>query len=363
MNRTKNFLLHTGIIIVLVLEFLAGYWLISASSSMRLLFFGVHLLLVVIFTLLFKNIKSGKFQENRNFIYVAFAISTVLPVYGMLGMFCVYIYVRNAKTQVRECFETDEHFLSDGRKVWIKDVVRDAIDIKRNELEVDAFRDVLQTNDPRLEENAISKLSRSLTKQSVNILKDVVKTSTSDTKILAASALIEMEDTIIAKIDTLRAQVYQNPDEDGILELARAYDLYCYLGVLDTVSEKYYQNLALEQYETFLQIASGHREANLEYGRILLNSGRTEDAIKNLRLALALSPEDVNPQIWLAEAYYRSHDYDNVRKLCTKLANAKKLPENLSEVVDWWKSDEAGVSAENAIPTPSTTLRAGSGVI
>jgi len=336
----KNILIHIGILAVLVLELLAGYWLISASSSMRFLLCGLHLLLVAIFTLLSKNIKSEKFQENNNFTYVAFAISAVLPVYGMLGMFCVYFYIRNAKTQAREYFETDEHFLSDRRPVCIKDVGRDAIDIKRNEMEVDAFRDVLRTNDRQLEENAINKLSRSLTKESVNILKDVVKTSHSDTRILAASALTEMEDKIITKVETLRTQVYQNPHGHTVLELARVYDLYCYLGVLDTVSEKHYQNLALEQYETFLQIDSGHRVANLEYGRILLNSGRTEDAIKNLRLALALSPEDVNPQIWLAEAYYRSQDYDNVRKLCTKLADMKKLPGNIREVVDWWNSEE-----------------------
>ena len=78
----------------------------------------------------------------------------------------------------------------------------------------------------------------------------------------------------------------------------------------------------------------------MEYGRILLNAGRTEDAIKNLRLALALSPEDVNPQIWLAEAYYRSQDYDNVRNLCSKLANTEKLPENVKEIVDWWNIEE-----------------------
>ena len=340
MNRAKNILLHIGIIIVVVLELLAGYWLITASSSMRPWLFGGHILLVAIFTFLFKNIKSEKFQENSNFTYVAFAIASVLPVYGMLGMFSVYLYVRNAKTQAREYFETDEHFDSDRRKVWIKDVARDAIDIKRDEIEVDAFRDVLRTNDPQLEENAINKLSRSLTKKSVNILKDVVKTSTSDTKILAASALTEMEDKIITKIDTIRTQVGQNPDDDTVLELARAYDLYCYLGVLDTVSEKHYQNLALEQYETFLQKQAEHRTASLEYGRILLNAGRTEDAIKNLRLALALSPEDVNPQIWLAEAYYRSQDYDNVRKLCTKLADRKKLPENIQEVVDCWTTQD-----------------------
>ncbi len=344
MNRTKNLLLNIGITIVLVLELLAGYWLISASGSMRFLLLGGHALLVGIFTLLFKNIKSEKFQANSNFTYVTFAITAVLPVYGMLGMFCVYLYMRNAKTEAREYFETDEDFLSDRRQVWIKDVKRDAIDIKRNEMEVDAFRDVLRTNDRQLEENAINKLARSLTRKSVSILKEVVKTSTSDTKILAASALTEMEDKIITKIETLRTQAHRDADAESILELARVYDLYCYLGVLDTVSKKHYQNLTLEQYEVFLQIDSGHREANLEYGRILLNAGRTEDAIKNLRLALALSPQDVNPQIWLAEAYYRSQDYDNVRKLCSKLANRETLPENIKEIVDWWKREEEGVT-------------------
>ena len=110
----------------------------------------------------------------------------------MLGMFCVYLYIRNAKTEAREYFELDEDFLAERRPVWINDVGRDAIDIKRNEMDVDAFRDVLRTHDRQLEENAINKLSRSLTKKSVSILKDVVKTSTSDTRILAASALTDL---------------------------------------------------------------------------------------------------------------------------------------------------------------------------
>ena len=153
MNRTKNLLIHIGVLVVIVFELLAGYGFISASSSMRFLLCGVHLLLAAIFTLLGKKIKSEKFQENSNFTYVAFAISAVLPVYGMLGMSCVYLYIRNAKTKAREYFETDEHFLTDRRQVWIKDAVRDAIDIKRNEMEVDAFRDVLQTNDLQLLDN------------------------------------------------------------------------------------------------------------------------------------------------------------------------------------------------------------------
>lgn len=341
MNRGTNLLFHSGIAIVLIIELFVGYEFLMLDSMMRLPVFAVHLILAAIFCALFKKIKTRNFEGNSNFVHVALALSIVLPVYGMFGMFFVYLFIRNIKIEPREYFETDEHFLSGRYKIWIKSMERSVPDIKRNQLDIDAFRDVLNSNDRELEENAINKLSRSLNKESVNILKEVVNTSASDTKVLAASALTEMEDKIVDRIENLRATVHDNPDNrEAVLELARAYDLYCYLGVLDAVSEKYYQNLSVEQYETFLQFDSGHREANLEYGRILLNAGKTKEAIKNLRLAWALAPEEINPQIWLAEAYYRSADYEEVRKICQKLAESVRLPENIKEVVNLWTNNE-----------------------
>jgi len=128
-------------------------------------------------------------------------------------------------------------------------------------------------------------------------------------------------------------------DSDLVLELARAYDLYCYLGVLDSAIESYYINLAIEKYSEFLKLYPDHHEAMLEYGRVLLNAGKRDKAIDALNQVVAKLPNDPNPYIWLAEAYYESEDYEATTKVCQKLSSLARVPGNFKSVLNCWTSE------------------------
>lgn len=337
----ENVIIHTGLILLLVGELFVGYWFINLTDFMKILGFGLHIILVILFAYILKKIEVGDSKNNINFTLVAFIFGLVLPVYGMLGMYLISLSMRKIKVPPKEYFETDETILPGKYKAIIKDVDGNILGVMREELDIDAFKDIFASGDRQLEENAINKLSKLVNKHSVAILKDVIKNCSSDTKILAASALTEVEDRIIKKIQDLRKNLKQGPENySEILELARTYDLYCYLGVLDSVIEKYYQKLALEHYRKFLTHHPNHREASLEYGRILLNTGNVEEAIRNLRYAIELSPQNPNPRIWLAEAYYELGNYKAVRDVCYKLTEFERLPENIREIVNWWAIGE-----------------------
>ncbi|MFQ5824482.1 MAG: tetratricopeptide repeat protein [bacterium] len=337
----KNGITHTALLLVFSGEVLAGYWLMTLSNIMKILGLGLHVILVILFAYLFKKIKVGNTQGNINFALVALILALVLPVYGMLGMSLLYLSMFMIKVKAVDYFEVDDSFLPEKYKFLIKDVDNNILAIKRDELNIDAFKDIFRSYDRQLEENAINKLSKLVNKHSVAILKEVIKNSSSDTKILAASALIEMEDKIIKKIEEFRNFLQDQPENtSAILELARTYDLYCYLGVLDSVIQKYYQKLALEQYRKFLEYQPNHLKANLEYGRILLNAGYVEEAIRTLKYAIGLTPQNPNPHIWLAEAYYELADYKSLTNVCHKLTEFEKLPENIKEIVHWWVNVE-----------------------
>ena len=112
------------------------------------------------------------------------------------------------------------------------------------------------------------------------------------------------------KINRLRIELGDKLIEpELILELARAYDLYCYLGVLDAAIEKYYRTLTLESYGTFLKLRPKHPSATFEYGRTLLHTGKRDEAIKYLQMAIEYNPGSSSPYLWLAEAKYESCDY------------------------------------------------------
>lgn len=321
----------------MLLEAVAVYWILALSGFLKLSGFALHLLLVAVFSFLINQIKKNTVRIDDNFVLVAGMLAFILPGYGMLGMFLLLFVMQNIDIQSPDYFEVDEEFLPSRNDFLIKDADKKIISIKRNELDIEAFKDIFISHDRQLQENAINKLSKIVNKQSVAILQNVVNTSTTDTKVMAASALIEMEDKIIKKIEKLQNAMQINSEDDDLrLQLARTYDLYCYLDVLDQAVKAHYQNLSLEQYRHFLANHPTHAAATLEYGRILLKSGQLEEAIENLTRAAELVPQNPNPHIWLAEAYYELSNYAAVSDVCERLLQLDKLPENLKAVVNWW---------------------------
>jgi cytochrome c-type biogenesis protein CcmH/NrfG len=65
--------------------------------------------------------------------------------------------------------------------------------------------------------------------------------------------------------------------------------------------------------ELYARIAADHPDdysAILQLGRIALLSNRLGDAENSLKTAIALRPDDADPKVLLAEAYYRRDDFE-----------------------------------------------------
>lgn len=339
--QNKNLALYAAILIIVLGELFAGYWLISLNITFKILGFSLHVFLVLLFSYLFKNINIANKPVNMNFILTGLVLSLVLPVYGMLGMILVHIFIRILKIEPKDYFDIDDTFLPEAHKALIKDFDDNIVEVKRDELEIYAFCDIFRSHDRDVEQNAVNKLAKLQDKHAVTILKKIIATMTSDTKMLATSALVEIEDKIIKKIEKIRKDVKNQPENFRlILDLARTYDYYCYLGILDSVVNNYYENLAIEHYQKFLKKDPANAVATMEYGRNLLKSGQKEKAIQTLYKAINLSPNNPKPYLWLAEVFYEKTDYVSVKKICRKLTEFENLPENCKEVVYWWALSE-----------------------
>jgi len=337
--KLKNSLLNLILVVLTAVDVYVGYQTILLHSDQFLSGIGIHIILALSFAGCIKKLRENNDHQNANFTLVALLLALTIPVYGMLGILLLYFSTKMIRMEPIQYFETGDMDQTPLDRL-IKRNSDDVIELRRDDLEIDAFKDIFKSHDPYLEENAINKLSKIVTKESVDILKNVVEQSTSDTKILAATAIIEMEDKIIAEIDTTQKSLEENPENsDAILELARLYDLYCYLDVLDSAVQRYYQDLALEQYQTFFNFQPDHFDATLEHGRILLRAGKYQKAIDMLRHASKLQPDNPNPYIWLAEAHYDLGNYDAVSSICYKLRSLQKLPLNLEPVVEVWQEN------------------------
>ncbi len=333
----KKAILHVGIFSCIIGDLLASYWILTLADFSKILGLALHIACVAVFFLIVKRLNLRDEPADSNFALVSLLVTAVLPAYGMFGIYGVYLSLQRVEIEPVDYFEFEEDFLSNDKRTALENISENILGMKRDELEIMSFRDIFQGRDQQLEENAINKLAKIVNKQSVSILQEVVSTTTADTKILAASALIDMEDKITNRVEELRATLKEEPDNHEVrLELGRAYDLYCHLGVRDTVVKNYYQKLALEQYQHFLRMRPGHPDATFEYGRILLGQGQTDQAIHVFQEATELAPKDPGPQVWLAEAYYEKEDYSAVYQICNHLYQKRVIPAHLKDVVEWW---------------------------
>src|SRR3990172_9133540 len=246
-------LYHFIVILTAGGELLTCYWFITANGILRFALIGLHILLVLVALYTLKKIKISNFLPTENYMSIAFFLSVALPFYGLLGMYLMVFAIGKIQIKKIDYFEYTYKLTPPKYKLLYSDSGLDITGIHSEEFNIEAYRDIFTKNDRQMEEVAISKLSKILTRESVAILKEVVKHATSDSKILAATALIEMENKVTKEINAIRTKLAEKPtDSDIILELARIYDLYCYLDLLDQAVEKYYRALAIEQYRTFL---------------------------------------------------------------------------------------------------------------
>ena len=160
--------------------------------------------------------------------------------------------------------------------------------------------------------------------------------------------MTEIEGKIINGIDDLRNKIDALPNDiQSILDLARIYDLYCYLGVLDSSSISMYREMAIEKYEKHVTINPRPSPGVvMEYGRILYNAGQDAAAIENLNEAAKLAPVNPSPKIWLAEVYFESKNYEKVVDICRDILTYENLPDRSKEVADLWVKTE---SAEETV--------------
>ncbi len=347
----KGNLKKIGLIILLALctvaEGATAFWLFHASKSMLVLALFTHLLLCLFYLGLLYFYQKKDEVVNYNFMLIAGAVSLIIPVYGMTGLTIIFFAIGNNTENEQDYFEFDDSKLSSKLDEILTQLDEDIIGFIRSEQNIDALKDIFLSGDQQLEETAIQKLNQLGTKAAVTILQTVVEQSKTDVKILAASALTAIEEKTVEKIESLQSSLAAEPENpQGLLELAQAFDLYCHLGVLDSSLITYYQNLGIEYFRKYCQLAPQDNRARTELGRLLLKSQRFEEAKSLFRELVEEYADDFNAKIWLAETYYADGEYHLLRQTCREIEATGDVPEICADTVSWWTSDIFAEEAE-----------------
>lgn len=152
------------------------------------------------------------------------------------------------------------------------------------------------------------------------VLKTALDDANNAIRVQAATAITRIEaDFMRHTLEWTRAVEAQPNDADVLRSIARHYDDYAYIGLLDPARESECRAKALAYYKRYIQLAPSDREARLAVGRILLRGGDYGrgaawfEEIENLETA-----RSAEGSMWYMESLFHSGRLDQLRTLISE---------------------------------------------
>ncbi|MFT6068194.1 MAG: glutaredoxin-related protein [Bacteriovoracaceae bacterium] len=277
-------------------------------------------------------------------------IDIFLPVFGFIaiGIFLLLepLYNRiykNSEIDVYDIPLGEENFndYTTEKRVLIKGVSEEKIEDELYEnYQIQPYLDIFNQEDLDLKLNAIEKLSRSFSNESVQILKKGLDDPSYEVRYFANNALDKIEKKMFSKIDIAADNIkrfpndYHNYNTRGQLYL----DTY-FLGILDNSLKDFFLERSLYDFIFSLQVNPKQSHLYLKITQIYLQQ---EDFNKVLDIAdqaleNELSEEDrAKIQFYRAEANYNLKNYEKIPEDCESSKKVGILYEKVKESSDWW---------------------------
>ncbi len=294
--------------------------------------------------------RSSKAVNSATFL----VIDIFLPVFGFIsiGLFLLLgpLYNRiykNSEIDVYDIPMGEENFndYTTEKRVLIKGVSDEKIEDELYEnYQIQPYLDIFNQEDLDLKLNAIEKLSRSFTKESVQILKKGLDDISYEVRYFANNALDKIEKKMFSKIDIAAENIKRFPNDfhnyntRGQLYL----DTY-FLGILDNSLKGFFLEKSLYDFIFSLQVNTKQSHLYLKITQIYLQQ---EDFTKVLDIAdqaleNELSEEDrAKIRFYRAEANYNLKNYDKIPEDCESSKAVGLLYEKVKESSDWWSKIE-----------------------
>jgi hypothetical protein len=186
--------------------------------------------------------------------------------------------------------------------------------------DVEPFMDVIRYGTDDQKRRALGKITSFFSAGFAPALRLALRDESNMIRVQAATAISIIENRFQTKLMKLEKvyEKYGKDDPAAIVALANFHDDYSFTGILDEARERSNRKDAKRLYEEYLHKVPEDGVTRTRYGRLLLRLGELQDAIRQFEKA---TQEHVTATrvAWLAEAYYRIGDYDNLRGLAVNL--------------------------------------------
>jgi tetratricopeptide (TPR) repeat protein len=164
------------------------------------------------------------------------------------------------------------------------------------------------------------------------VLKTAINDADNSIRVQGATAIAKIENKFMARAFELSSSMENSPKDFSILKaMAKHYDDYGYMGLLDADREKECRDKAVACYRQYLELNPEDKEALFAIGRILVRGGKYEDALKWFD-SIRAEDSSIESDPWYIECLFHCHRFETLRRLINK--NWMRIQENANLPVE-----------------------------
>lgn len=208
--------------------------------------------------------------------------------------------------------------------------------------DVTSFTDVLQYGSIEQKRSVISLLTRDFRPEFAPALQSALADPNSAVRVQAATAAASIENDFLERAIVLEKAAAKRPDDAAAqMSVARHFDNYAFSGILDHERQLENRRKAEAGYRRALSIDPGLADAVLGVGRLLIRTGRLDEAIAWFEDCFRAGEIRPSEMAWYLEAVYRSGDFARLRRAVTafgdQLIDDPRTSDRLRGVVQVWQ--------------------------
>lgn len=211
------------------------------------------------------------------------------------------------------------------------------------------FMDVMIVGTETQKREALSKMTSRFDPRFAPAIKRALSDPSNAIRVQAATSMARIENQYLARSMEIEHVLRAQPNEpDVLIAVARHYDDYAFTGLLDEEFERANRDRALAMYERYYRLQPDNAEARLQIGRLLVRSGRLQEARDWFRQTVKDGKQTPAMMSWYLESLYRLKAFDELRQTASHCMGEWKenmpFSSALSDAIRMWA--EPGKVAE-----------------
>lgn len=323
----------------------AAYHLDLASSMGVGPVFLFHLLSVIVLFFFLEPKGTDWFSANRKWTRTGAFFQFFFPVVGLflfLFLFIMMQYVDEPLHKYDIAGEPDDEALPGTKDGNLGVALRNPGESKKErllrELDIMPLADILNGSDNELKRDAMDKLARIMSPQSIKVIASHRSDPTPETRFYATSALIRIKKEYDQRLDSLKAQLKAKPSAHNRMNLAQLYLDMVEADILDGGSSRDYKKEALYHLREIIFSEESVKEAYWTFLEKVDSDDRKniKEVVEKLKSEKHF--DDVFVKKAMAFGYYRLGQFQSMNEILKLLAIEKNADKNWYAVASWWQT-------------------------